>query len=142
MEFTDECEPQDLINGSKENRAILSEDALRQLSKSFTKLIPNDVVSNLGEDAFSYGLHERKRKTANQLQGAFSPHYKISYRPLAPRSLLLVTELPCWTLSVDSLSMRVPLQNSESDVFHTRRRHGHKLSSSSLPNQIATDPSR
>ena len=142
MENKEECRPHDLINGSKENRAILSEDALRQLSKSFTKLIPNDVVSSLHEDVFLYGLHERLRKTANQLQGTFSPHYVTSYRPLAPRSLLLVTELPYWTLFVDSLSMRVPLRNSESDVSHTTRRHGHKLSPSSLPNQIATDPSQ
>ena len=65
MEIKEECKPQDLINGSKENRAILSQDALRQLSKSFTKLIPNKI-SSLGEDAFAYGLHKRIRKTADQ----------------------------------------------------------------------------
>ena len=77
MEIDKECKSQDLINGSGENRAILSVDALRQLSKSFTKLIPNDV-SSLGEGGFAYGLHKRIRKTANPLQGTFSPHYKIS----------------------------------------------------------------
>ena len=141
MEIKEECKPQDLINGSKENRAILSQDALRQLSKSFTKLIPNNV-SSLGKDAFAYGLHKRIRKTANQLQGTFSPHYKISYRPLAPRSLLLIMELPPWTLFVGSLSRLVPLQNIKSNVSRIIRRHGHELSPSSLPNQIITDPSR
>ena len=62
MGINEECEPQDLINGSNENRAILSVDVLRQLSKSFTQLIPNDV-SNLGDDAFAYGLHKRIWKT-------------------------------------------------------------------------------
>ena len=131
MEINGECKPQDLISGSKENRAILSQDELRQLSKSFTKLIPNDIVSSLGEDAFSYELRERTRKTANQLQGTFSPHYKISYRLLAPRSLLLIMELPPWTLFVGSLSTLVPLQNIESDVSRTIRKHGHELSPSS-----------
>ena len=55
METNHECEPKDLISGSNEIRAILSEDALRQLSRSVTKLIPNDV-DNLGEDIFAYGL--------------------------------------------------------------------------------------
>ena len=64
MDINEECEPQDPINGSKENGAILSVDALRQLSKSFTKLIPTDV-SSPGEDGFAYGLHKRVRKTAN-----------------------------------------------------------------------------
>ena len=66
MEINQECEPQDLNNGSKEKREILSVDALRQLSKSFTQLIPNDV-SSLEDDAFVYGLHKRIRKTANRL---------------------------------------------------------------------------
>ena len=131
MEINGECKPQDLISGSKENRAILSQDELRQLSKSFTKLIPNDIVSSLGEDAFSYELRERTRKTANQLQDTFSPHYKISYRLLAPRSLLLIMELPPWTLFVGSLSTLVPLRNIESDVSRTIRKHGHELSPSS-----------
>ena len=77
MEIDKKCKPQDLLNGSKENRAILSVDALRQLSKSFIDLIPNDV-SSLREDAFGYGLRKRVQETANQSQGTFSPHYKIS----------------------------------------------------------------
>ena len=77
MDINEECEPQDLINGRKENRAILSVDALRQLSKSFNKLIPNDVGS-LGEDGFVYGLHRRIRESAYQRQDTFSPHYKLS----------------------------------------------------------------
>ena len=55
MEIKEECKPQELIIGSKESRVILSLHALRQLSKSFTKLIPNDV-SSLSEDTFAYGL--------------------------------------------------------------------------------------
>ena len=51
-----EREPQDLIKGSNENKAILSEDAMRQLSKSLTVLIPNKNVDSLKEDAFAYGL--------------------------------------------------------------------------------------
>ena len=141
MEINQESKPQDLINGSKKNGAILSQHALRQLSKSFTKLIPNNV-SSLDEDTFAYGLHKRLRKTANQSQGTFSPHSKISYRPLAPQSLLLIMELPPWTLFVGSLSRPVPLQNIKSDVSRTIRRPGHKLSPSSLPNPIITDPSR
>lgn len=51
-----EREPQDLIKGGNENKAILSEDALRQLSKSLTVLIPNKNVDSLEEDAFAYRL--------------------------------------------------------------------------------------
>ena len=51
-----ECEPQDLIKGSNENKEILSEDALRQLNKYLPVLLPNKNVDNLEEDAFAYGL--------------------------------------------------------------------------------------
>lgn len=53
MQLNEERELRDLINGGNENRAILSEHALRQLSKSLTGLIP-DNVDNLEEDAFAY----------------------------------------------------------------------------------------
>ncbi len=58
MEVNNEPEPQDLINGSMENGAILSEDALRQLSKSLTKLIPSNVDS-LEDGALLYGFHRQ-----------------------------------------------------------------------------------
>ncbi len=61
MEVNNEPEPQDLINGSMENGAILSEDALRQLSKSLTRLIPSNVDS-LEDGAFAYGFHRQDRE--------------------------------------------------------------------------------
>ena len=51
-------EPQSLVNDSKENEAILSEDALRQLSKSLTKLVPSDV-DILEKDVLEYGSHKQ-----------------------------------------------------------------------------------
>ena len=53
-----EPQPQDPINGSKKEEAILSEDALRQLSKSLTRLIPNDVEI-VEKNAFAYGFHKQ-----------------------------------------------------------------------------------
>lgn len=58
MDSHEESEPQSLINDSKENRAILSEDALRQLSKSLTRLVPSDV-NKLDKDILEYGLHKQ-----------------------------------------------------------------------------------
>ena len=58
MEFSKECEPQDLISGSNDNRTVLSEDALRQLSKSLTGLIPNNVDSP-EKGAFAYGFYRQ-----------------------------------------------------------------------------------
>lgn len=55
MELNKVRELQDHINGSDEIGAILSEDALRQLSKSLTALIPENVDS-LGENTFAYGF--------------------------------------------------------------------------------------
>ena len=54
----EECEPQTHINGSDEIGAILSEDALRQLSKSLTALVPENVDS-LEEGAFAYGFRRQ-----------------------------------------------------------------------------------
>lgn len=51
-------EPQDPINGSKKNEAILSENALRQLNKSLTKLVPSDV-DILDKDVLEYESHEQ-----------------------------------------------------------------------------------
>lgn len=55
MELNKERELQDLTHGSNEIKTILSEDALRQLSKSLMRLIPNNV-ENLEEGAFAYGI--------------------------------------------------------------------------------------
>lgn len=58
MELNREREPQDLVNGSNENKAILSEDSLRQLSKSLTGLIPNNV-DVLEEGVIAYGIRRQ-----------------------------------------------------------------------------------
>lgn len=58
MDSHEELEPQSLVNDSKENEAILSEDALRQLSKSLTKLVPSDV-DILEKDVLEYGSHKQ-----------------------------------------------------------------------------------
>ena len=50
--------PQDLIDGNNENEALLSEDALRLLSKSLTGLIPNNVDS-VEDDALAYAFHKQ-----------------------------------------------------------------------------------
>lgn len=42
MEPDNKLNPQSLANGSDEDGTILSEDALRKLSKSLTKTIPKD----------------------------------------------------------------------------------------------------
>lgn len=55
MEPKEECEVQDHINGTDEAIAILSEDALRKLSKSLTAVIPKNVDS-LEESTFAYGV--------------------------------------------------------------------------------------
>lgn len=62
MELYREREPQDLINGSNEVKAVLSEDALRQLSKSLIRLIPNSHVNCLEEGSFMYGIRRRPRE--------------------------------------------------------------------------------
>lgn len=54
MELNKECGSQDHINGSDGNKAILSEDALRELSKSLAVLIPKDA-ERLEESALAYG---------------------------------------------------------------------------------------
>lgn len=56
MELNKKRELQDLTHGSNEIKTILSEDALRQLSKSLMRLIPNNV-ENLEEGAFAYGIY-------------------------------------------------------------------------------------
>lgn len=58
IQSADYLEPQSLVNDSKENEAILSEDALRQLSKSLTKLVPSDV-DILEKDVLEYGSHKQ-----------------------------------------------------------------------------------
>lgn len=58
MELNREREPQDLINSSNENKAILSEDSLRQLSKSLTGLIPNNV-DVLEESVIAYEIRHQ-----------------------------------------------------------------------------------
>ena len=58
MELNREREPQNLINGSNGNKAILSEDSLRQLSKSLTGLIPNNV-DVLEEGVIAYGIRHQ-----------------------------------------------------------------------------------
>ena len=55
MDVNKEREILDLIDNTSENKAILSEDALRQLSKSLTKLIPKTVESR-GDSVFAYGF--------------------------------------------------------------------------------------
>ena len=62
MELYREREPQDLINGSNEIKAVLSEDALRQLSKSLTGLIPNNHVNCLEEGSFMYVIRRRAQE--------------------------------------------------------------------------------
>lgn len=57
MELNKEREPRGLINGSNE-KPLLSEDALRQLSKSLTALIP-DKFDSLEEDDFTYGFRKQ-----------------------------------------------------------------------------------
>jgi len=42
MKPDDEPDPQGLVNGSDEDGIILSEDSLRKLCKSLTKIIPKD----------------------------------------------------------------------------------------------------
>ena len=58
MEARKEYEPQNLIDGSNENKALLSEDALRLLSKSLTGLIPNNIDS-VENGAFAYAFHKQ-----------------------------------------------------------------------------------
>ena len=61
MEVNRKCEPQDRMNGSVESRAILSEDTLRQLSKSLTKILP-DKVDSLEDGEIAYEVPRRPRK--------------------------------------------------------------------------------
>ena len=58
MEAEEEPEPQETINSSNGNITVLSEDALRQLSKSLTKIISNDV-NGLENGVVAYGLQNR-----------------------------------------------------------------------------------
>ena len=58
MELNKEREPRGLINGSSENKPLLSEDALRQMSKSLTALIP-DKLDGLEEDGMRYGFRKQ-----------------------------------------------------------------------------------
>ena len=53
MAFGKEGELQDLVDDGKNNNPILSEHALRQLSKTLPEHIPNSVDS-LDEAAFRY----------------------------------------------------------------------------------------
>ena len=55
MELKKKSELQDHINGTDEDKAILSEDALRKLSKSLTAFISKNVDS-LEESAIAYGF--------------------------------------------------------------------------------------
>ena len=55
MEVIKEREPRGLINDSDENKTLPSEDALRQLSKSLTALIP-DKIDSLDEGGLAYGF--------------------------------------------------------------------------------------
>lgn len=61
MELNKKCEIQDHTNGTDEYKAILSEDALRKLSKSLTALIPKHVDS-LEENTFAYGVRPQAEK--------------------------------------------------------------------------------
>lgn len=56
MELSKERQLPDLTNGSNEKKVILSEDALRQMSKNVTGFIPNNVESP-DESAFAYEYH-------------------------------------------------------------------------------------
>ena len=58
MEAEEEPEPQEIINSSNGIITVLSEDALRQLSKSLTKIISNDV-NGLENGVVAYGLQKR-----------------------------------------------------------------------------------
>ena len=58
MELNKEREPRSLINGSNENKPLLSEDALRQMSKSLTAFIPNKL-DRLEEDGLRYGFRKQ-----------------------------------------------------------------------------------
>lgn len=58
MDSHQESKSQSLINDSKENEVILSEDALRQLSKSLTRLVPTDF-NILEKDVLEYGFHKQ-----------------------------------------------------------------------------------
>ena len=55
MEANEECEPQGLIYGSIDGEPVLSEDALRQLSKTLTKIIPHSV-DGLEKSTYAYGF--------------------------------------------------------------------------------------
>ena len=48
-----ELQDQDFIDGGKKNQTVLSEHALRQLSKSLSEHIPNNA-DRLDEAAFRY----------------------------------------------------------------------------------------
>ena len=60
MELNKERGFQDHINGSDGNKAILSEHALRELSRSLTVLIPKDV-DRLEKSAVAYGSRRQGR---------------------------------------------------------------------------------
>lgn len=75
------------------NVSQLSEDALRQLSKSLTEHVP-DNVNSLDEDEFAYGSAARLKKTTDALQGTFSSCCKKSYKLLAQGAFLLPMALP------------------------------------------------
>ena len=55
MEANSEPESKGLINGSIDNESVLSEDALRQLSKTMTKIIPHSF-DGLEKSTYAYGF--------------------------------------------------------------------------------------
>ena len=61
MGLGEEGEFQDLIDGGKEDKTILSEHALRQLSKNLAGHIPNDA-DRLEETAFRYDTCHKAEK--------------------------------------------------------------------------------
>lgn len=81
MELNREGGFQDHINRSDGNKAILSEDALRELSKSLTVLIPKDV-DRLEESALAYVLSRQGLRRPLTDYKAHSVHIR---RPLTDR---------------------------------------------------------
>ena len=81
MKLNNEREPQGTTNGSNEESTILSEGALRQLSKSLMVIIPNDVDS-LEEDVFGFGF---RRQAKDQLLKHHKAHSVHATRRLKDR---------------------------------------------------------